>query len=66
MSMAAVKAAEKGRAALAREAECEGARRAGVGDGEGGVAQQSRGVGRGRGGHEGEARVRGAARGGGV
>ena len=42
MLTVAVKAGEKGQAALAREAECEGAQRAGIGNGEGGVAQLSR------------------------
>ena len=42
MLTAAVKAGEKGQATLAREAECEGVWRAGIGNGEGGVAQLSR------------------------
>ena len=42
MLTVAVKVGEKGKAALAREAECEGAWRAGIGNGEGGVAQLSR------------------------
>ena len=42
MLTAVVKAGEMGQAALAQEAECEGARRAGIGNGEGGVAQLSR------------------------
>ena len=53
----------EGRATLAREAECEGARRTGVGDGDGGVVQLPHEVGRGRGGDEGEARVRSPAEG---
>ena len=42
MLTAVVKAGEKGQATLAREAECEGAWRAGISNGEGGVAQLSR------------------------
>ena len=61
-----VKAAVKGWAALAQEAECKGVWHTGVGVGEGGVVQQSCEVGRGRGRHEGEAWVWGAACGGGV
>ena len=66
MSMVVVKAVEKGQVSLAQEAECEGTRHADIGDGEGGVMQQSCRVGRGRGGHKGKARVQGVARGGGV
>ena len=60
------KAGEKGQAALAQEAECEGAWHAGIGNGEGGVAQLSRYVNRGCGGNEGEAWVQGVVRGDGI